>query len=152
MSSLSPVLIVYVTNAFIFQILLCAHFAIRKRRQSFAIRWGWVVYALGIPAALMSVAILVAGYPWYYWLAGFLYLAWGAYGYSLEYLWGNQSWRSPFQWKVGGPYLSLYLAAVMLYWWPLSLIYKPFWYIYLSLFLLGTLLNVTSHNPQKASR
>jgi hypothetical protein len=148
----NPILILYVINAFLFQIVLCVHFTLRKWRLAIAIRHGWMVYALSIPSALVSVILLVTGKAWYYWLAGFLYLVWGVYGYLLEYILKNQSWRSPFHWKVGGSYVILYLAAVMFYWWPLVRIYKPLWYIAACLFLFATILNVSSHNRQNASQ
>ena len=54
-------------------------------------------------------------------------------------------WRSPMRWPVGGPYLLLYLATVMFFWWPLAIIYKPLWYINTVLFIVSTVLNATSH-------
>jgi hypothetical protein len=39
----------------------------------------------------------------------------------------------------------LYLASVLLYWFPLALVSKPLWYGYAVLFVASTILNVTSH-------
>jgi DNA-binding FrmR family transcriptional regulator len=42
--------------AFFFQIVLVVHFALRKRFfESYTLRFGWAVYALSIPAAVISV-------------------------------------------------------------------------------------------------
>ena len=134
----------FVISAFLFQVILIIHFALRKWRFALAMRYGWIVYLLGFPAAALSLFILLAGKSWYLWLSGFIYLVWAIYGYSVEYVRGIQ-WRSPINWSVLGPYLILYLATVMFYWWPLALIYKPLWYIYAVLFVTSTILNVTSH-------
>jgi hypothetical protein len=134
----------FVISAFLFQVILIIHFALRKWRFDLALRYGWIVYMLGIPAAALSLFILLSGKSWFLWLSGFIYLIWAIYGYSVEYVRGIQ-WRSPINWSVLGPYVILYLATVMFYWWPLALIYKPLWYIYAVLFLISTFLNVTSH-------
>jgi hypothetical protein len=43
------------------------------------------------------------------------------------------------------PYVFLYLATVMFYWWPLGLLSRPLWIIYAVLFVIATILNITSH-------
>jgi hypothetical protein len=134
----------FAASAFLLQLVLISHFAIRKWRFSMAIRFGWLVYALGIPAAAASVILLRGGKPWWLWVGGFIFLAWAVCGYLVEYVKDIQ-WRSPIHWKIFGPYVSLYLATVMFYWWPLALLWKPLWYIYAVLFVTSTILNVTSH-------
>ena len=130
--------------AFLFQIILIIHFALRKWRFAFAIQHGWIVYALSIPAAAVSAILLHGGMVWSLWLAGFLYLLWAGYGFTVEYA-RKIEWRSPIRWRVFGPYVFLYLATSMFYWFPLALVRKPLWYIYAILFILSTILNVTSH-------
>jgi hypothetical protein len=111
-------------------------------------RYGPVVYALSVPAAAASVLILLGGKTWAFWLGGFFYLTWAIYGYTVEYR-KRLEWRNPMRWSIGGLYVSLYLATVMFYWWPLALLYKPLWYVYAVLFTASTILNVTSHKgPQ----
>jgi hypothetical protein len=134
----------FVNCAFLFQVILIIHFALRKWYFDLAMRIGWIVYALSIPVAAISIFILLGGKSWYLWLSGFIYLIWAVYGYTVEYVRRIQ-WRSPVRWPILGPYLTLYLATVMFYWWPLAMIYKPLWYVYGALFLLSTFLNVTSH-------
>ena len=144
MPDLDGLQILFVVSAFLFQLVLIAHFALRRWRFRVAIRYGWIVYALGLPAAAVSVWLLLGGAPWSLWAGGFVFLVWAAYGYTVEYARGIQ-WRSPILWPVFGPYVVLYLATVMFYWWPLALVWKPLWYAAAVLFVVGTVLNVASH-------
>jgi hypothetical protein len=135
----------FVLWAFLFQAVLIVHFSLRKWAFArYTRKYGWLVYALSIPAALVSLFLLLGGKPWSLWLGGLIYLVWGVYGYTIEYV-RCISWRKPIRWRIFGPYVSLYLATVMFYWWPLGLISRPLWYAYAILFLISTWLNVTSH-------
>ncbi len=134
----------FVITAFLFQIVLIVHFALRRWRFDSAIRYGPIVYALGGLAAVVSVIVALGGKSWSQWLGGFLYLVWGVFGYWIEYV-KKIEWRSPIRWAIFGPYLLLYLATVMFYWFPLALIWKPLWYIYAVLFVVSTILNIISH-------
>jgi hypothetical protein len=136
--------LLFVVCAFLFQIILIVHFSLRKWRFDIAMRYGPIVYSLGLPAAAASLALLLGGMVWSFWLAGFIYLAWGTFGYVVEYVKKIQ-WRTPIHWPVFGPYVFLYLATAMFYWFPLALLWKPLWYAYALLFAVSTLLNVTSH-------
>jgi hypothetical protein len=137
--------ILFVFWAFLFQVLLIVHFALRKYRFSSAMRIGPIVYALGFPAAVISLLLLLDSKSWWLWLSGFLCLAWGIFGYTIEYLKKIQ-WRNPPRWQVFIPYLLLYLSTLMFYWWPVGILYRPFWFVYAFLFVTSTVLNVTSHN------
>jgi hypothetical protein len=136
--------ILFVSWAFLFQLILIIHFSVRKWHFDLAMRYGRIVYALSIPAGLISIIFLLNGQSWYFWLGGLIYLVWAAYGYWVEYF-RQIEWRSSVRWSILGPYVTLYLATVMFYWWPLALIYKPLWYAYAILFIASTILNVTSH-------
>jgi hypothetical protein len=107
-------------------------------------RYGWIVYALSLPAAAVSVLLLLGGKPWWLWLGGFIYLVWAIFGYIVEYI-KEIEWRNPIRWPIFGPYVVLYLATVMFYWWPLALIVRLLWHIYAILFIASTVLNLTSH-------
>lgn len=135
---------VFVVTAFLFQAILIAHFALRKWRFTLAARYGWLVYALSIPAAVVSLLLLWGGKPWTLWLGGFLYLVWAAFGYVVEFV-REIRWRNPPRWPILGPYVALYLATNMFYWWPLGLLYRPLWYYSALLFVVSTVLNATSH-------
>ena len=136
--------ILFVVWAFSFQIVLIVYFGLRKWKFAFAIRVGWIVYALGIPAAIVSVILLVNGRELSYWLGGFLYLAWGIFGYAVVYV-REISWRDPIRWPIFIPYVILYLATIMFYWWPLGRLSRPLWFICTLLVIIGMVLNITSH-------
>ena len=140
----------YIVSAFLFQLILVVYFALRKWRFETAIRYGWLVYALGIPAAGASVVLWLGGETWALWLGGLIYLIWAIFGYVVEY--GQKiEWRIPVRWPIFVPYVALYLATVMFYWFPLALITKPLWYGCAVLFVLSTVLNVTSHGRPATS-
>lgn len=134
----------FIFTAFFIQIVLLVYFAVRKWNFNLALRWGWLVYALAVPAVIVSVALLVNGKPWYLWLAGFLYLGWAVLGYAVDTVFAVQ-WRSPIYLPVFLPYVFLYLASLMFYWWPLATIERPLWYFYAVLFVISTILNISSH-------
>jgi hypothetical protein len=70
---------------------------------------------------------------------------------SVEY-WKEIEWRNPIRWPIFGPYVLFYLATPLFYWFPLALLAKPLWYAYGALFVVSTVLNVTSHQGQQANR
>ncbi len=142
--------ILFVTGAFLFQVFLTGHFALRRWHFDTALRYGPVVYALGVPAAMFSLVLLLTGRPWTFWLGGFLYLTWAVFGYSVEYVLKIE-WRLNRRWPIFIPYICLYLATVMFYWFPLALIFKPLWYCYGVLFAFGTFLNISSHKPVRST-
>jgi len=149
MFSLDKLDTLFVVCAFLFQVILILHFALRKWRFDVALRYGPIVYALSLPAAIVSLILLLGGKPWSLWLSGFLYLLWAIFGYSVEYV-KKIEWRNSVRWPILGPYVLLYLATVMFYWFPLALLYKPLWYAYAVLFCASTYFNVTSHQRPKA--
>jgi hypothetical protein len=136
--------ILFVVWAFLFQIVLIAHFSLRKWSFSIARKYGWVVYAFGVPAVFVAVLLLLGGKTWSLWVGGLIHLAWAIYGYTIEYV-RKVRWRNPIRWSIFGPYVVLYLATIMFYWWPLGIVSRPSWYVYAVLFVASTALNVTSH-------
>lgn len=135
----------FVLWAFSLQIALIIHFAIRKPFfESYTVKYGWLVYALCFPALAISLVLLLRGRSWVFWLGGFLFVVFSAYGFWIDYLKGI-NWRSPLRKDIMFPYVTLYLGTIMFYWWPLGLISRPLWYAFAVLFLLGTILNITSH-------
>jgi hypothetical protein len=143
--------ILFAVSAFLFQTVLIIHFALRKWHFDFAMRYGPLVYALSIPAAAVSVLLLLGGKTWSQWLSGFIFLIWAIFGYNVEYAQGIQ-WRNPIRWSIFGLYVFLYLATVMFYWWPLALVSKLLWVVYAVLFIASTILNVTSHKGSQDDR
>ena len=137
--------ILFVAWAFFFQIVLIVHFAVRKRLfETYTVKYGWIVYALSIPAVMISIVLLLGGKSWSFWLGGFLFLVYAAYGYWVDYVKQIQ-FRNPLRWSIVFPYVFLYLATVMFYWWPLNLLSRPLWFVAAVLFVVGTILNITSH-------
>jgi hypothetical protein len=147
MPSLDCLEMAFIFWAFLFQVVLIVHFALRKWRFEFAMRYGPLVYALSIPAAVLSISLFASGKTWSLWLGGLIYLVWAIFGYSVEYVQKIQ-WRDPPRWAIFGPYIFLYLATVMFYWWPLAPISKPLWVVYAILFGISTVLNATSHRKR----
>jgi hypothetical protein len=137
--------VLFVVWAFAFQLLLIVHFALRKPfYERYTVKYGWIIYALSIPAVLVSIVLIIAGKSWSFWLGGFLFLVYATYGYRIDYVKKIQ-WRNPLQPSITYPYVTLYLATVMFYWWPLGLLNRTLWFIFAVLFVIGTFLNITSH-------
>ena len=135
----------FVIWAFFLQIILIIHFAVRKRFfDSYTMKYGWIVYALCFPALVISLTLILNGKSWSFWLGGFLFLLYSGYGYWVDFIKGI-NWRNPLRKDIMFPYVTLYLSTIMFYWWPLALIYRPLWYVFGALFLIGTILNIRSH-------
>lgn len=135
----------FVSWSFFLQIVLIFHFALRKRFfESYTLKYGWIAYALCIPALIISFVLIANKQPWYFWLGGFLFTAFAAFGYYIDYIKGIP-WRNPLIARVMFPYVTLYLSSIMFYWWPLARIERKLWYVYAGLFVISTILNMTSH-------
>ncbi len=135
----------FVVWAFLFQIVLIIHFAIRKPlMESYTEKFGWIVYALCIPAAIISIILLRGGKTWHYWLGGFLFVLYALFGIWIDYV-AKIQFRNPFKPAVAIPYVLLYLATVMFYWWPLWPMSRLLWIVYAVLYVIATILNITSH-------
>lgn len=135
----------YVVWAFLLQIILIAHFAVRKPfLESYTVPYGWIVYALCIPAAILSILLLRGGKSWPFWLGGFFFVVFTAFGYWVDYV-AQIQFRNPVRFSIALPYVLLYLATVMFYWWPIGLLSRPLWFVYTLLFVIATVLNITSH-------
>jgi hypothetical protein len=135
----------FVVWAFLFQVVLIVHFALRKPFfESYTVKYGWIVYGLCLPAAVVSVVLLLGGKSWSFWLGGFLSVVFAVFGYWVDYV-AQTPFRNPLRASIAFPYVFLYLATVMFYWWPLGLLSRPLWVIYAILFVIGTILNIFSH-------
>jgi hypothetical protein len=134
----------YVVSGFGIQVTLVAFFALRTWAFETALEVGWIVYALAAPAVVVSIILVRARRPWYLWIAGFAYAAWSVFGYAVDIA-NPIDWRTPIVWPVLLPYVSLYLAAQMFYWWPLGRFDRRLWLVFAVLFVISTALNVASH-------
>ena len=145
MSKLDNLDRLFVYWAFLFQVVLIIHFALRKPFfESYAMKYGWIVYALCIPAAIVSIVLYRGGKSWTFWLGGFLFVAYSAFGYWVDFV-AKIQFRNPFRPSVAFPYVTLYLATVMFYWWPLWRLSRPLWVAYAILYVIATVLNLGSH-------
>ena len=135
----------FVIWAFTLQIVLIAHFAVRKRFfESYTVKYGWLVYALCIPSIAVSIILLLGGKSWTYWLGGFLFTVYAAYGYWIDFI-KQIPWRNPLRKDIMYPYVTLYLVTIMFYWWPLYPLSLLLWIVYAVLYVIATILNITSH-------
>lgn len=134
----------YIGWSFLFQVALILVFSVRKFDLDYVYRYGWIFYALSIPAVIVSITLLRGGKTTSFWFAGFVFLVWAIFGFIIEYTLGIK-WRNPVSWPILIPYVILYLTTVMFYWWPVGLLSRPLWYLYAALFALSTYLNLTSH-------
>ena len=135
----------FIVSAFLLQIVLIMHFAIRKPLfESYTLKYGWIVYALCIPAVVISVILMRGGKSWFFWLGGFLFLLHAVFGYWVDFV-AQNPFRNPIQLSIAIPYVVLYLATIMFYWWPLWRLSRPLWLVYTILYIIATILNVTSH-------
>ena len=134
----------FVFTAFVIQVILVIYFVTRKVDFDAALRLGWVIYSLAIPAVIVSIVLIIVGKPWYLWFAGFAYGIWAILGYIVDIA-SPIPWRSPIYYPIFIPYVLLYTTGQMFYWWPLGRIKKAYWYGYLVLFATSTALNITSH-------
>ena len=145
MFGLDKLEILFVIWAFLLQIILIIHFAMRKRLfESYTLKYGWLVYAMCIPAVVISIILLLGGKDWTLWLGGFLFLIYATFGYWIDYVKGIQ-WRKPLRKDIMFPYVTLYLVTIMFYWWPLYPLSLTLWLIYLVLYVVATILNLRSH-------
>jgi hypothetical protein len=134
----------FVVAAFLIQLVLLTYFIFRKLSFRMALSWGWIVYALAVPALIVSILLLRAGKPYTFWLGGLLFTAWAILGYFVDIA-RPVDWRSPPFLPVFIPYVLLYLGAQVFYWFPVGILQRGFWYLYAGLFVASTYFNLSSH-------
>lgn len=134
----------FTLSAFLIQILLLTYFIFRKLDFERTLKWGWIIYAMAIPALFVSIILIRAGKPWSFWLGGVIFTTWAIFGYIVDIAW-PVPWRSPIYLPVFIPFVVLYLGSLIFYWWPLGMIQRGLCYIYAILFVTSTYFNVTSH-------
>ena len=115
------------------QVVLVIYFALTKWHVAGATPVGWLVYGMGIPAVALSVMLLKARKPWYLWTAGFLFAVWAAFGVVVDII-HPVAWRSPMLPSIFMPYVLLYFASQMFYWWPLLKVDRVSWCIFAALY------------------
>jgi hypothetical protein len=111
---------------------------------SYTEKFGWIVYALCIPAVMISIILLRGGKHWGFWLGGFIFILFAAFGYWVDYV-AKIPFRNPLRLDVLIPYVFLYLTTVMFYWFPLGRLDRQLWIVYGFLFVIATIFNIFSH-------
>jgi len=135
----------YVIWAYTLLIILILHFAVRQAFfETYTLKYGWLVYALCIPAVIISIILMRGGKSWHFWLGGFLFLLFAIFGYYVDYI-AQIQFRAPFQASVGIPYVLLYMGMLMFYWWPLWPMSRLLWGGYTILYVIAMVVNIRSH-------
>jgi hypothetical protein len=134
----------FIAASLTIQMVLVVFFAMRKWTFAVAMQVGWLVYALAIPAVVVSIVLFKERKSSYLWTAGVLFALWSAFGIVVDIV-HPVAWRSPVLWSIFIPYVLLYTVSQMFYWWPLLKLHRPSWYIWGALYGVSTFLNVTSH-------
>ena len=137
-------MVLFATFAFVTQCLLIAYFLDRLWRPTLADRFGWVVYAMGVPGALLAFIFIVDGDDRRWWLGPTLFAVWAAYGLAIDVVLKIQ-WRTPPRWSVFIPFVVLYSAAQVMLWIPLWFVHPVLWAVYGVLFVINTGLNIRGH-------
>ena len=132
------------------QVALLAFFAAYHWRPSRAEGLGTIVYALGVPAAVLAVAYLVVGPAWPWALGLVLYAAWAAVGVWLDRA-RRIAWRSPPRWRILVPYALLLTASLLALWIPLWWVDRGLWLAFGVLYAAHTTLNATAHRGASGS-
>jgi hypothetical protein len=116
----------FVAFAFLAQVLLIINFAARNWRPLLERRYGWLIYAMGIPGIGLGILFLARAQPW-------------------TIVAAPLKWRSPPRWPVFIPYVALFMAGQFLFWIPLWYVGLAYWIIYTVMYFLNTGLNIYSH-------
>jgi len=134
----------FVVFAFLMQVLLIINFVARNWKPSFERKYGWLIYAMGIPGITLGILFLVGDQPWYIVAAPFVYSIWGAFGYFVD-IYRPVQWRSPSRWSVFIPYVALFMASQFFFWIPLWYVGLGYWITYTAMYVINTGLNIYSH-------
>jgi D-alanyl-D-alanine carboxypeptidase len=135
---------VFIGFGFLVQGLLVADFAARRWRPRLERRYGWLVYALGVPSAGLAILMASSGSPWWQVLAFGLFGVWAAIGAWVDFI-RPVAWRSPPRWPVFVPYVGLFVACLFAFWIPLWAVSLPLWLAFGVLYAVHTALNIASH-------
>jgi hypothetical protein len=106
--------------AFLIQVGLLANFCARRWRPAIERKYGWVIYAPGIPALLLGGVSFAAGEPLMIWAAFLIFSAWAGFGYWID-IRKKFPWRSPPRWVVFIPHVALFVTAQFFFWIPFGI-------------------------------
>jgi hypothetical protein len=138
-------IVLFTSFAIVAQCLLVAYFLDRRLKTGAADRYGWIVYAMGVPGLLLAVLFIVDGDTQRWWLGPLLFAIWSAYGFAVDNVL-KRPWRGPvINWPVFIVYVALYTAAQVMLWIPLWFVHPVVWGVYAVLFGVSTGLNILGH-------
>ncbi len=137
-------MVLFASFAIVAQCLLVAYFLDRRLKTGAADRYGWIVYAMGVPGLLLAVLIIADGDTVRWWLGPLLFAVWGAYGFAIDNVF-KIPWRGPIDWPVFIVYVALFTAAQVMLWIPLWFVHPALWGVYAVLFGVSTGLNILGH-------
>ena len=101
---------------------------------------GYVIVALGVPAAVALVALVRARAGWRQWVGPAVYLAFVVFTMAVEYVWPVE-FRSPVCYGILVPYLVLFFGAILLMGLPMFHMDRKLWLVTVAttVLLLGSM-------------
>jgi hypothetical protein len=101
---------------------------------------GYVIVALGVPAAVALVALVRARAGWRQWVGPAVYLAFVVFMMAVEYVWPVE-FRSPVRYGILVPYLVLFFGAILLMGLPMFHMDRKLWLVTVAttVLLLGSM-------------
>jgi hypothetical protein len=101
---------------------------------------GYVIVALGVPAAVALVALVRARAGWRQWVGPAVYLAFVVFMVAVEYVWSVE-FRSPTRYGILVPYLLLFFGAILLMGLPMFRMDRRLWLVTVAttVLLLGSM-------------
>ncbi len=125
--------------------LLAGDFAARNWQPEIELRWGWIVYAMGIPGLALAILFLRANdVPAIFPAGALVFTAWALFGFIVDRVLEIE-WRAPILPAVFYPYVVLYVVWQILFWIPMWSIGRLYWTFYTLLFITATWLNLRTH-------
>jgi len=139
----------FVVFAFLIQVLLVIDFTARNWKPSLERKYGWLIYAMGMPGIILGILFIAGDEPWYIVAAPLVYSIWAAFGYFVD-RYQQVQWRSPPRWSVFVPYVALFMASQFFFWIPLWYIGLAYWIGYAVIYFLNTSLNIYFHRKSES--
>ena len=135
----------YAVFAVAFQIMLVADFIARLVRPELELKWGWIVYVVGIVGGLVLTILLIArGIPTKFVIGPVLLFVWTIFGLLVDSIL-RIPWRSPPRLALLMPYVTLYTVTLFGFLFPLWE-FGPRWGIIYTVFCVAQYaLNISSH-------
>lgn len=125
-------------------ILLIVLFISRVKKPVIEKRFGWIIYAVGIPAFIMAVMFIINGEVWYFILPLLIYCCWALFAAIVD-IWKPVQWREPKYLPIFIPYVVLFIITMTGLWVPLWFINPVLWIVFATLYVCLMILVFISH-------